>query len=260
MFEVMRPRGALAALACVATTAGAGCGGDDAPERATTDARPPAAATTAPAPPASPEPPAAPEGRSVRFAASDGVRLTGTLVPARSRPAPGVVLVHEANAGPEQWRPFVAHLRAAGYATLAYRSRTRRRLDETVNSRDVAGAIRALRRQPSVDPERIGLVGASIGASSVSYLAFRPAARAVDAIVGLSPSPFLDDPPAAPAPRDVLLIADSGERGEADLIAAAAPTIEVRTAPVTGHGIALLDDARVRQAVLDWLAERLAAR
>ncbi len=95
--------------------------------------------TPAPAP-AEPAPPAAPAGRTVRFAATDGVRLRGTLVPGPESPAPGVILVHEANAGPEQWTPFVAQLHAAGYATLTYRSRERQRLDETANARDIAGA------------------------------------------------------------------------------------------------------------------------
>jgi alpha-beta hydrolase superfamily lysophospholipase len=257
MSGVRSPVTILAALACVVAWAGAGCG-DDA-GRATAPAR----TTTAPGPAAAPDdpaPPAPPEGRAVRFSATDGVRLRGILVPGRDSPAPGVVLVHEANAGPEQWEPFVAYLHAAGYAALTYRSRERQQLDETANARDVAGAVRAMREQEGVDRRRIGLVGASIGATAVSYLGFLPAGRAVDAGVGLSPATFLDEPPAGRAPRDLLLIADSSERGAAELIAERAPAIEVRTAPVLGHGVALLDDRRVRDQVLDWLAERLRPR
>ena len=251
------PKTILTALACAAACAAAGCGGDDA-GRADAPAR---TTEAAPAPaPADPAPPAPPEGRRIRFAASDGVRLTGTLVPGPDAPAPAVVLVHEANGGPEQWTPFVAHLHEAGYATLAYRSRRRQRLDETANARDVAGAVAAMREQRGVDPRRIGLVGASIGATAVSYLGFLPAGRAVDAAVGLSPTTFLDEPPTGRTPRDLLLIADTSERGAADLIAEAAPAIEVRAAPILGHGVALLDDRRVREQVLDWLAERLRPR
>ena len=257
MSDVPSPVTILTALACLVAWAGAGCG-DDA-DRASA----PAGTTTAPSPapaPADPAPPAPPDGRTVRFAASDGVRLAGTLVPGRGSPAPGVILVHEANAGPEQWEPFVAHLHAAGYATLTYGSRERQRLDETANARDVAGAVGAMRERQGVDPQRIGLVGASIGATAVSYLSFLPAGRAVDAGVGLSPATFLDEPPSGRTPRDLLLIADSSERGAAELIAQAAPTIEVRTAPTLGHGVELLAERRVREQVLDWLAERLRPR
>jgi acetyl esterase/lipase len=171
-----------------------------------------------------------------------------------------VTLVHEANGGPEQWKPFVAYLHAAGYATLTYRSRRRQRLDEIANARDVAGAVAAMRERRGVDPQRIGVVGASIGATAVSYLSFLPAGRAVDAAVGLSPATFLDEPPAGRTPRDLLLVADSTERGAAELIAGSASTIEVRTAPVLGHGVALLADRRVREQVLDWLGDRLRPR
>jgi acetyl esterase/lipase len=171
-----------------------------------------------------------------------------------------VILVHEANGGPEQWKPFVASLHAAGYATLTYRSRRRQRLDEIANARDVAGAVAAMRERRGVDPQRIGVVGASIGATAVSYLSFLPAGRAVDAAVGLSPATFLDEPPPGRTPRGLLLIADSTERGAAELIAGWASTIEVRTAPVFGHGVALLADRRVREQVLDWLGDRLGPR
>lgn len=248
----------LTVLTCLLALAGAGCADDADQARAPeTTRRPSTPGATAPV---EPTPPAPPDGRRLRFRATDGVRLTGTLVPGPASPAPGVILVHEANAGPEQWEPFVAHLHAAGYATLAYRSRDEQRLDETANARDVAGAIRAMTRQGGVDPRRIGLVGASIGATAVSYLNFLRAGRAVDASVGLSPASFLDEPPRGRRPLDLLLIADSSERGAAELIAQPSPGIEVRTAPVLGHGVELLADRRVREQVLDWLEERLQAR
>jgi hypothetical protein len=60
-----------------------------------------------------------------------------------------------------------------------------------------------------------------------------------------------------PPPRHQARTADVRTR---ELIAESAPAIEARTAPVLGHGVALLDDRRVRQQVLDWLAERLGPR
>ena len=203
-------------------------------------------------------PPTAPHGRPLRVAAADGGKLRGPRGPGRGRRAPAVVLVHESDGGPAQFADFVRYLHAAGYAALTYTSRGGPdRLDETQNARDVAGAVLALRRQRRIDPKRIAAVGASIGASSVAYLSFTRLGRSLPAIVGLSPAEFNDDPPKGRNPHDVLLIADRRERSAADFIAEGSPGIEVRTSPVSGHGVVLLPNDRVRGWVLDWLAQRL---
>jgi alpha-beta hydrolase superfamily lysophospholipase len=236
------------ATALVAGLLVGGCGGE--PEQ-----RAAAPARTATA---SPTPSPAPRGRPLRFSAADGVKLRGTLVPGRGRRAPAVVLVHQSDGGPAQFADFVPYLHAAGYAALTYTSRTGPgRLDETRNARDVAGAVLALRHQRAIDPTRIAAVGASIGASSVAYLAFTRLGRSLPAIVGLSPADFADDPPKGRHPHDVLLIADRAERSAAEFIAHGSPGIEVRTSPVNGHGVALLPDDQVRGWVLSWLAQRL---
>lgn len=249
------PRPTLAAAASGAALALGGCGGGDDPGPTQARATPSPTATAAPT--AAPAPPA-PPGRPLRFRATDGVPLRGTLVPGKGARAPAVVLVHQSDGGPDQFEDFVPDLHAAGYATLAYESRVEDRLDEVENARDVAGAVRALRRQARIDPDRIAVVGASIGASAAAYLSFSRLGRTLRATVGLSPASFLDEPPTGREPHDVLLIADRTERTEAEFIAEGSPGIEVRTAPVSGHGVALLPDARVRAEVLGWLAERLA--
>jgi hypothetical protein len=239
--------GVLGAVLCLV----AGCGGDDPASGGPPAAR--AATTPTPAP--------APAGTPVRFRATDGVRLRGTLVPGRGRHAPAVVLVHQSDGSPAQFSDFVPYLHAAGLASFAYTSRTGPgRLDETLNARDVAGAVRALRARAGINPRRIGVVGASIGASSAAYLAFTPSGRSLPAIVGLSPADFYDSPPKGRHPHDVLLIADRAERGSADFIADGSPGITVRTSPVNAHGVALLPNAEVRGWVLDWLDRRLKPR
>jgi hypothetical protein len=55
----------------------------------------------------------------------------------------------------------------------------------------------------------------------------------------------------------VLLIADDAEQAAAEFLAAGSPAITARTAPLDGHGVALLEDARVRAEVLEWLGVRL---
>jgi predicted esterase len=239
----------------------AGCGGGDPAPTTRSDTATAAPKTTAPEAPA----PKAPAGRTVAFRASDGVRLQGTLIPAPRRRAPAVVLVHEYHGGPDQWSGFVGFLHRAGYATLAYGSRSSDSLDETVLVRDLAGAVAALRRRPEVDPQRIAVVGASIGASTAAWaIGTRPALR-LRAAVGLSPAESPSFISAGTAgrfrPHDLLLIADGAELSNAQSIAQdAGHGTTVRRAAVTGHGVALLPDARVRAAVLEWLRPRLRVR
>lgn len=248
----MSRRAVLVVVACV-PLALAGCGGGDDEPRGQTRAPSSPARTATPAP----APPAAPAGRALRFRATDGVRLRGTLVPGKGSRAPAVVLVHQSDGGPAEFNDFVPYLHAAGYAALTYVSREQDRLDEVKNARDVAGAVQTLRTRRGVDPDRIAVVGASIGASAAAYLSFSSLGRSLRAVVGLSPAPFLDSPPGGRKPHDVLLIADKSERTAAAFIAEGSPGIEVRTAPLSGHGVALLPDARVRTEVLDWLAQRV---
>ena len=107
--------------------------------------------------------------RIVRFRAGDGRRLHGELTPAERRHAPAVVLVHGLYGEPGQWDDFVGHLHRAGFATLAYASRSADEVDEAVLARDLTGAVRTLRARPEVDPDRIVLAGASVGGSTVAY-------------------------------------------------------------------------------------------
>jgi dienelactone hydrolase len=231
--------------------AAAGCGGENEPAERQAATRSAAPAATAP--------PAVGPGRSLRFRATDGVRLRGTVFAAAGRRSPAVVLVHQSDGGPDQFKPFLPYLHAAGYAALTYTSRPLPgRMDEAANARDIAGAVAALRRRPGVDRRRIAVVGASIGAAAAAYLSFTKVGRSLPAIIGLSPASFRDDPPRGRHPHDVLLISDERERINADFIADGSPGITVEVAPIAGHGVALLPDRRVRHDVLAWLRARLA--
>jgi fermentation-respiration switch protein FrsA (DUF1100 family) len=109
-----------------------------------------------------------PGARDVLFPATDGVRLSGWYVPGRNGAA--VIVLH----GSHNTRAdTLRHLRlvvAAGYAALAYDARGHGRSGGQVNALgwgadpDVAGAVRFLRRQQGVDPDRIAALGLSMGA------------------------------------------------------------------------------------------------
>jgi hypothetical protein len=248
----MRRSRILAAIGVAALAAG--CGGESQSGKPTKQA---AARTVAPAA-ATATPPAVGPGRPLRFRATDGVRLRGTVFPGAGRRSPAVVLVHQSDGGLDQFKPFLPYLHAAGYAAMTYTSRPLpERMDETANARDIAGAIAALRRRPGVDPRRIAVVGASIGAAAAAYLSFTKLGRSLPAIVGLSPASFRDDPPRGRRPHDVLLVSDESERINADFIADGSPGITVEISRISGHGVALLPDGRIRHDVLAWLRTRL---
>jgi acetyl esterase/lipase len=102
---------------------------------------------------------------------------------------------------------------------LNYASRSAGELDETILARDARGAIAALRRQRDVDPERIAILGASIGVSTAAWVAGRPPDQHLRAAVGLSPAEstsfFNAGDKGTFRPHDLLLIADHGELVEA---------------------------------------------
>jgi pimeloyl-ACP methyl ester carboxylesterase len=241
---------ALAGLVLVA-----GCGGESALAPRTTSA-PAGRASATPAP--------APPHRTVRFRARDGRRLHGELTPAGRRHAPAVILVHGLYGEPEQWEEFAGQLHRAGFATLAYASRSDRESDEAVLARDLTGAVRALRARPEVDPARIVLAGASVGGSAVAYALGTQPGLPVRGGVGFSavegPREVELAKRHAFRPHDLLLISDNREAESARDLRADAHGKGVTTfaAETTGHGIALLADASVRARALAWL-ERLTA-
>jgi len=234
--------------AALAAALVAGCGdGADAPGEP-----PRAPATAAPGPPP-------PRARAVRLEATDGRAVRAAYTAAAAEPAPGVVLLHELGGSPAQWDPFVAQLHDAGYATLAYRSRPAP--DEAERLPDALGALRWLRRRPEIDRDRVALVGSNVGASTALLAGAERARAAVAAIVGLSPRASaaiwsLQDS-GRYRPHDVLLVHDRAEAVNLAGMLDGAVRSERLESTEPGHGLVLLDEERVRDAVLAWLDQRI---
>jgi pimeloyl-ACP methyl ester carboxylesterase len=227
----------------------AGCGGNDRPSR------------VASAPTATASPAAAPAAKDVRFKATDGKSVSARYTPAGKPNAPAVVLLHEIRGGPDQWDPIVPHLHEAGFATLAYQSR--QSWVDAERLRDAAGAVRWLRRRPDVDRHRIALVGASIGASTAVLGMATATRRTADAAVALSPPDSADiwalQDDHRYRPHDVLVIADERESVTGKGILDGAVRSELMKSEGPGHGVALLAEQGVRDALLGWLRERTEA-
>jgi hypothetical protein len=229
-----------ALLALAATVALAGCGDDT------------------PAPRAAEAAPTAPEPRLVHFAAADGRRVGAQYTPA-GRAAPAVVLLHEIRGGPDQWDGLVPYLHAAGFATLAYESRPS--VMERDRVRDLLGAVSWLRGRPDVDPRRLALVGASIGASTTVFAMAAGTRRTVDAAVALSPPDSADiwhlQDHGRYRPHDLLMVSDERESSSVDGMLDGAVRSRAMRSQHPGHGVALLGEPRIRQALLAWLERRV---
>lgn len=199
-------------------------------------------------------------GRAVTFRAPGGpVRAELTTT---GRRTPAVLLIHQFRSGKDEWDPFVPYLHRAGFVTLAYTGRGG--IDEKPLAREAAAALEFLARRPEVDPRRLGIVGASVGASTAALVMSQGAGRRVRAAVALSPpdAPVVFDLQGEHRwhPHDVLFVSD---RNEASSVANAFPgPLRSRrlVTRVLGHGVVLLSDLTVRKAVLAWLAARVARR
>lgn len=131
----------------------------------------------------------------VTFRAEDGTAISAAWYEPAYRPAPAVILVHMLGRSRRDWEDVAERLAAAGIGALAIDLRghgdsahgpTGDDGGYSAMVRDVAAAKRFLRTRSDVIPSRIGMLGASIGAS----LAVLDAAAdpAVASLALLSPS------------------------------------------------------------------------
>lgn len=114
----------------------------------------------------------APEGVLIQRESADGVTLVGDLyLPGTiEKPgAPAVLLMHMFGAQRGDWEPLIGPLVDAGYAVLNVDLRghgdSGGQRDWTLAVQDVADWFAYLKTQPSIDPARLGVIGASIGAN-----------------------------------------------------------------------------------------------
>jgi hypothetical protein len=244
--------------AAVAVALVVGCGGDDEPTPAASEPTATVTAAETPTPAPTEAPPDAPAAKNVRFQATDGEPVRGRYT-AAGRNAPAVLLLHQSDGGVNQMDPLVPYLHAAGYATLAYESR--RSPMEAERLPDALGALRWLRERPGVDRQRLALVGASIGASTAVLAMATKARTTVDAAVALSPADSSDiwglQDDDRYRPHDVLFIADDSEAASAEGMLDGAVRSKLVRSQGPGHGIALVPEQGVRDALLGWLDDRV---
>lgn len=99
---------------------------------------------------------------------SDDLELVGLFYPAPEPESPAALLMHHGGARKEAWVDLIPPLQAAGYAVLTVDLRghgeTGGSFTADLAQEDAALWLAWLREQPDIDPGRVSIVGASLGA------------------------------------------------------------------------------------------------
>jgi dienelactone hydrolase len=215
------------------------------------------------------------EPRAVTFAARDGAQISGVLhVPDRT-PAPAVVLLNMLGRTHRDWDGAAARLVEAGIAVLAVDFRQVAIADP--QSDDGAGspyaalvldaeAARAyLAARPEVNPARIGMAGASLGANvAVLEAGNDPSVRSL-ALLSVSldyRGLKLEQGLKKFASRPALLVASSEDpfalRSARQAVTMGDGPRELRVLSGAGHGsVMLARDPDLATALVDWFIRTL---
>jgi dienelactone hydrolase len=183
---------------------------------------------------------------------SDRKRVAGVLIGPRTSRR-GVVIAHENGGGLCNWLPYGRRLARRGYRVLAldlrgFASSPQPRTNPYRYDLDVAAAVRELRRR---GVRRVGLIGGSLGSTTVLVASAR-IAPPVDAVIAASgPTSFrgLDAEPAVASTRiPVLFIAAADDSGFADAARtlharSVAPAKELTIVAGIDHGYQLVSGA-----------------
>jgi dienelactone hydrolase len=208
--------------------------------------------------------------QEVHIKGAQGLEIAGTYYPAAPAPSPAVLLLHMYGRNRDDWQAFAAQLVSAGISSLAIDLRghgeTGGSEDWQLAQQDCANALAWLGAQPRVDPQRLGVIGASIGANLALHLgAQMPSLRAVAA---LSPGfnyfrLTIDGVVASYGSRPLFLAASQNDPYSADTVRQLADETGGRATllifPAAGHGTDMFSNTdQLAPALLDFLLTNLA--
>jgi predicted acyl esterase len=113
---------------------------------------------------------ATPEPQEIKIKMADGLEILGTFyASAAQAQAPAVLLLHQYQGSRSQWAAFTAVLNGKGYNVLAVDQRgfgeTGSTADWKLAQTDATALMTWLRQQPTVNPDKVAIVGASVGAN-----------------------------------------------------------------------------------------------
>lgn len=207
----------------------------------------------------------------VSIRTEDGTTLAGTWYEPSLRPAPAVVLVHMLQKSRRDWDTLASRLASEGIGALTFDLRGHGESpggvpqDLSLMVQDVRAARRFLVGRTDVVPSRIGIAGASLGASLAVLLAAEDSS--IGSVVLLSPSldyrgVRIEAAVRKLAGRPLLLAAGDDDpyatRSVRDLQKAGGVKAEALTLAGAGHGTTMLvRDPSLSRALVDWFRRTL---
>ncbi len=219
--------------------------------------------------------PSAAERQAVTFAARDGVPVSGVLYVPNRTPAPAVVLLPMLGRTNRDWDEAAARFVDAGIAVLAVDFRHTALVDPDAADQvsnpfaplvlDAEAARAYLAARPEVNPARIGMAGASLGANvAVLAAADEPSVRSL-ALLSVSldyRGLKLEQALKRFASRPVLLVASSEDpyalRSAREAVPMGGGARELRVLAGAGHGsVMLAREPDLATALVDWFIRTL---
>jgi alpha-beta hydrolase superfamily lysophospholipase len=206
----------------------------------------------------------------VTFRTDDGVTLSATWYEPSMRPAPAVILVHMLQKSRRDWDQVASVMASEGIGALAIDLRGHGESQGSAQDfagmvQDVRAARRFLATRPEVVPSRIGIAGASIGATLAAQAAADDAGIASLAL--LSPSIDyrglrIDAALRKYGARPALLVASDDDgyalRSARDLQKAGGGLRENAVLSHAGHGTAMVaKDPDLTRRLVDWFRRTL---
>jgi dienelactone hydrolase len=211
----------------------------------------------------------------VSFRTEDGATIAATWYEPSSRPAPAVILVHMLQRSRRDWEELGSRLASSGIGALAIDLRGHgessqvgsggQAADYSVMVQDLRAAHRFLAARSDVQPSRIGIAGASIGANLAALEAADDAG--ITSLALLSPSLDyrglrIEAAVRKYGKRPILLVVSDDDayakRSALDLQKAGGGTRELLTLSAAGHGTNMLGRSwELPQALVDWFRRTL---
>lgn len=207
-----------------------------------------------------------PAPQNVKFESAEKAEIVGTFYESPKANSPAVLLLHQWQSDRKSYAEFAKRLQKDGIGVLAIDGRgfgesvkttdgktiEPSRTDETVKGMivDVANAFGFLVKQKNVDPNRIGIVGASYGSSLA--IIYGSQDKAVKAVALLSPglNYFGNMPTELPVKnygmRPLLMVAAEDDKESADAVRklkeiGGNEKYETKIYEKGGHGTALFE-------------------
>jgi pimeloyl-ACP methyl ester carboxylesterase len=213
---------------------------------------------------------AAASAERVTFRSDDGLTLVATWYEPSIRPAPAVIAIHMLQKSGRDWDQFATMMAAGGIGVLALDLRGHGESQGSPQDyqgmvQDVRAARRFLAQRADVVPSRIGIAGASLGATLAALAAADD--PSIVSLALLSPATDYRGLRLEPAvrkygARPILLVASDNDgyalRSSRELAKAGGGVREEAVLATAGHGTAMLaGDPDLGRRLLEWFRRTL---